>query len=54
MERADLRGWRLGEDLALLARELWVPERLSAAGIGPDEGRFEEALRALAPAEVIR
>ncbi|TMM04859.1 MAG: insulinase family protein [Actinobacteria bacterium] len=42
------------EDLALLARELWVPERLSAAGIGPDEGRFEEALRALAPAETAR
>ena len=42
------------EDLALLGRELWVPERLSAAGIGPDEGRFEEALRALAPAETAR
>ena len=42
------------EDLALLARELWVPERLSAVGLGPDEGRFEQALRALAPAEVIR
>ncbi len=42
------------EDLALLAHELWVPERLSAAGIGPDEGRFEEALRALAPAEALR
>ncbi len=32
------------EDLAGLARELWAPERLSAAGIGADEGRFEEAL----------
>jgi predicted Zn-dependent peptidase len=42
------------EDLALLARELWLPERLAAAGIGPDEQRFEEALAALAPAEVIR
>jgi predicted Zn-dependent peptidase len=42
------------EDLSLLAHELWVPERLSAAGIGPDEVRFEEALSALAPAEVIR
>jgi predicted Zn-dependent peptidase len=42
------------EDLSVLARELWVPERLSAAGIGPDEGRFEEAVAALAPAEVIR
>jgi predicted Zn-dependent peptidase len=35
------------EDLALLARELWAPERLSAAGIGPAEGRFEEALSAV-------
>ncbi len=34
------------EDLAALAHELWAPERLSAAGIGPDEGRFEEALSA--------
>jgi predicted Zn-dependent peptidase len=42
------------EDLALLARELWLPERLAAAGIGPDEQRFEEALAALTPAEVIR
>ncbi len=42
------------EDLALLARELWAPERLSAAGIGPEGGRFEEALEALAPVEVIR
>jgi predicted Zn-dependent peptidase len=42
------------EDLALLAHELWVSERLSAAGIGPDEGRFEESLNALAPAETAR
>ena len=32
------------DDLALLARELWAAERLSAAGIGQDEARFEEAL----------
>jgi predicted Zn-dependent peptidase len=32
------------EDLAELAHELWAPERLSAAGIGPDRERFEEAL----------
>jgi predicted Zn-dependent peptidase len=32
------------DDLALLARQLWAAERLSAAGIGPDEARFEEAL----------
>ena len=35
------------EDLAALARELYVPERLTAVGIGPDEGRFQEALAAL-------
>jgi predicted Zn-dependent peptidase len=32
------------EDVAALAHELWAPERLSGAGIGPDEARFEEAL----------
>jgi predicted Zn-dependent peptidase len=37
------------EDLAALVDELWAPERLSAAGIGPDENRFEEALGSLAP-----
>ena len=37
------------EDLAGLVEELWAPERLSAAGIGPDESRFEEALGSLAP-----
>jgi predicted Zn-dependent peptidase len=40
------------EDLAGLVEELWAPERLSAAGIGPDEARFEEALGSLAPALV--
>jgi predicted Zn-dependent peptidase len=40
------------EDLAGLVDELWSPERLSAAGIGPDEGRFEEALTAVGPALV--
>ena len=40
------------EDLAGLVDELWSPERLSAAGIGPDEGRFEEALGSMAPALV--
>ncbi|MBV9681282.1 MAG: insulinase family protein [Solirubrobacterales bacterium] len=38
------------EDLAGLVDELFSPERLSAAGIGPDEGRFEEALGSMAPA----
>jgi predicted Zn-dependent peptidase len=36
------------EDLALLARELWSADRLSAAGIGPDEARFEDALSGVA------
>jgi predicted Zn-dependent peptidase len=40
------------DDLAGLVEELWAPERLSAAGIGPDESRFEEALGSLAPALV--
>ncbi len=35
------------EDLAELADELWAPERLSAAGIGPGAERFDEALAAL-------
>jgi predicted Zn-dependent peptidase len=38
------------EDLAGLAGDLWAPEKLSAAGIGPDEERFEEALAAVGPA----
>jgi predicted Zn-dependent peptidase len=41
------------EDLAALVDELWAPERLSAAGIGPDEARFEEALGSLAPAALV-
>jgi predicted Zn-dependent peptidase len=40
------------EDLTELAEELWAPERLSAAGIGPDGDRFEEALAAVGPALV--
>jgi predicted Zn-dependent peptidase len=38
------------EDLAALVGELWAPEKLSAAGIGPDEERFDEALAAVGPA----
>jgi predicted Zn-dependent peptidase len=38
------------EDLAALTDELWDPERLSAAGIGPDQGRFDEALAGVTPA----
>jgi predicted Zn-dependent peptidase len=32
------------DDLAALVNELWAPERLSVAGIGPEEERFDEAL----------
>jgi predicted Zn-dependent peptidase len=38
------------DDLASLVEQLWAPERLSAAGIGPDEDRFAEALNAVGPA----
>ena len=38
------------DDLVALVEELWLPERLSAAGIGPDEARFEEALAEVVPA----
>ncbi|HXG75594.1 MAG TPA: pitrilysin family protein [Gaiellaceae bacterium] len=41
-------------DVAELARELLAPERLSAAGIGPDEGRFREAVSAVNPALLAR
>ncbi|MGI8903136.1 MAG: M16 family metallopeptidase [Solirubrobacteraceae bacterium] len=35
-------------DLSALVAELWAPGRLSAAGIGPDEARFDEAVSGLA------
>jgi predicted Zn-dependent peptidase len=35
------------EDLEALAFELWDPRRLSVAGIGPDEDRFDQALSAI-------
>jgi predicted Zn-dependent peptidase len=35
-------------DLEELAAELWDPERLSVAGIGPDESRFDDAVGGLA------
>jgi predicted Zn-dependent peptidase len=38
------------DDLGALAHELWAPERLSAAGIGPDEAAFRSALGRLAGA----
>ena len=37
------------DDVAALAGELWVPERLSAAGVGADEGTFRSALEAVSP-----
>ncbi len=37
-------------DIAELARELLAPERLSAAGIGPDERSFREAVARVNPA----
>ena len=37
------------EDLEALVSELWAPGQLAAAGIGPDEARFEEALGRVAP-----
>jgi predicted Zn-dependent peptidase len=40
------------DHLRALAGELWTPERLSAAGIGPDGTVFREALGAIEPALV--
>jgi hypothetical protein len=33
-----------------LARELWAPGRLSAAGVGGSEERFRAALESVSPA----
>ncbi len=38
------------DDLAELVAELWAPEGLSAAGIGPDEDAFVAAVAAVCPA----
>jgi predicted Zn-dependent peptidase len=38
------------DDVAALTDELWASERLSAAGIGPDQARFDDALGAIEPA----
>ena len=40
------------DDLVELTAELWAPERLSAAGIGPDRDRFDQALARVGPALV--
>ena len=37
-------------DVAAVARELFAPERLSAAGIGPRESRFRPAVARFNPA----
>ncbi len=41
------------DDLAALVQDLWPPERLSSAGIGPNEDQFEEALSAITAAGVV-
>ena len=38
------------DDVTALAQELWLPERLSAAGVGADEATFRSALEAVSPA----
>jgi predicted Zn-dependent peptidase len=38
------------DDLRALTDELWAPERLSAAGIGPDEDAFRAAVAEVTPA----
>jgi len=40
------------EDLSELVHELWAPGRLSAAGIGPDEQQFADAVSVIVPDEV--
>ncbi len=42
------------EDVASLARDLYAPERLSAAGIGPSEKRFRAAVARINPDAVAR
>jgi predicted Zn-dependent peptidase len=41
------------DDLAALVQELWAPERLSSAGIGPNEAQFDDALNAVTAAGVV-
>ncbi len=41
------------DDLASLTEELWAPERLSAVGIGPDEGAFRAAVGELTPSAAL-
>jgi predicted Zn-dependent peptidase len=37
------------DDVSALARELWRPQRLSAAGVGGDESAFRSALESVSP-----
>lgn len=37
------------EDVMALARELWAPERMSAAGVGGSEDAFRSALESVSP-----
>ena len=37
------------DELGALVEELWAPDRLSAAGIGPDEAKFDDAVSAATP-----
>ena len=37
------------DDVMALVRELWVPERLSAAGVGANESAFRSALESVSP-----
>jgi hypothetical protein len=37
-------------DLSVLVDELWAPDALSAAGIGPDESAFTDAVAPVCPA----
>jgi predicted Zn-dependent peptidase len=37
------------DDVAALARELWVPDSLAAAGVGADEDAFRSALTSVSP-----
>ena len=38
------------DEVTELAREMFAPERMSAAGVGADEGAFRAALDAVNPA----
>jgi predicted Zn-dependent peptidase len=40
------------EDIAVLARDLFAPERMSAAGIGAEAAAFRRALEPISPALV--